>query len=402
MARGNSVAILVHRRELLHQASRALTALDVRHARLEAGRPTPSHRVIVASVQTLARRLRTVAAPDLVVIDESHHVVAGTWRRIADAWPDAWTLGVTATPERLDGRGLDEAFDALVLGPSMRELISGGYLAEYVAYAPPREDLSSLRKRMGDVSQADAAAALDRPRITGDVIDHYRRLGGGQRAIVFATLVEHAQNVAAAFAAAGIPAESIDGTLPQAQRDAVLARFAAGTTRVLTSCEIVSEGFDLPAAGCAILLRPTLSLTVYLQQVGRVLRPSGERAVILDHVGNVEKHGLPDAPRAWALAGRPKGDAPPPVKRCLSCFALVAAGARLCPECGSEFRSEQERRPPEQADGHLVEVAADAGPRTEAECHTLADWHALARRKGYKPGWAYYRFRERLRKGVKV
>ncbi|NDF41803.1 MAG: helicase, partial [Actinobacteria bacterium] len=186
-ARGRHVLILVHRRELITQASAKLAGAGVDHGIIAAGFPASDQPVQVASVQTLARRLSSISwSPDLIVIDEAHHAVAGTWSAALSRWPNAYRLGVTATPVRQDGRGLGAVFDSLVLGPSVSELIAGTFLTPARIYAPPPiADLAGLKARAGDYRPEEAAERMDRPIVTGDAISHYQRLCNHKRAIVF-------------------------------------------------------------------------------------------------------------------------------------------------------------------------------------------------------------------------
>ena len=417
--RGTRVLILVHRRELLLQGSRALQEVGLPHGLIAPTLPPTDAQVRIASVQTLVRRLDHVSPPDLVVIDEAHHAVAGSWRRILDRWPKAWVLGVTATPARLDGKGLGThvggPFDHLVVGPSAMDLTTEGFLVPAEVYAPPmKADLSGVRTRLGDFDRREIRVRMDRPVITGDAVEHYLRLAPGRPAIAFCSAVEHARHVAAAFTEAGVPAEPIDGSLRDRDRDAVLARLATGEIRVLTSCEIVSEGFDLPAVEVAILLRPTQSLTLYLQQVGRVLRPSPGKAsaTILDHVGNVGRHGLPDADRTWDLDGvrrRRTGEAP--VRRCPECFACHPP-APACPACGHVYETAR-RGGPHAVGGELQKVSGGRdhlfgevrermrqAHLEQARCRTFEDLVALGVRRGFgnPRAWARHVWRARRRR----
>jgi superfamily II DNA or RNA helicase len=359
-ARGRKVLILVHRRELIHQASSKLAAAGVEHGIIAAGVQRADAPVQVASVQTLVRRLATIDwDPCLIIIDEAHHAAAGSWSSILGHWPGALRLGVTATPCRLDGRGLGDSFDALIEGPSVQMLTSAGYLSPARIFAPPIvADLSQLRRRAGDYANDQAAAAMTRPTVTGDAIHHYHRLADAQQAIAFCCNVAHAESVRDAFATAGISAALLMGGT--ADRDGVVAAFASGIIRVLVTVDVVSEGFDIPAASVAILLRPTQSLGLYLQQVGRVLRPAPgkDAAIILDHVGNVTRHGFPDQIRQWSLehgAKRADGSQPAPsVRTCSQCFAAFRP-APQCPVCGADCVPEQ-RRPMQQVDGDLKEL----------------------------------------------
>lgn len=392
-ARGHSVVIVTHREELLQQASAKLTACGVPHGLIAAGRePDPAALCQVASVATLVRRLDSVRPPRLLIIDEAQHALAGQWQTILSRWPDALRLGVTATPCRLDGQGLGDVFDSLVLGPSVSDLQAQGYLARARYWAPPQvADLSGLGTRAGDYAREAAAERMRRPGVTGDAVAHYQRLATGRRAVAFCVTVSHAETVATEFAAAGIPATSVDGSLSPQERADRLARFAAGEVLVLTSCDLISEGWDLPQVDAALLLRPTASLGLHLQQVGRVLRPAPGKdyAVVLDHVGNLERHGLAEEPREWSLAG--KGRRPRVVLgavRCPVCFAMYSP-AELCPQCGSATeREERRRREIAQRAGELAEIeAAHARSRAVAERKAARSYEelvAIGREKGYR------------------
>jgi DNA repair protein RadD len=405
-ARDRRVLIMVHRRELIHQASSKLNWVGLQHGIIAAGIPPSDHAVQIASVQTLARRLgRIDLQPSLIIIDEAHHATAGQWARILDHWPDAYRLGVTATPCRLDGCGLRSVFDSLVLGPSVADLIFAGYLSPARIYAPPVvADLQGIRSRGGDYANDQAAAAMDRPTVTGDAIAHYQRLAAGQQAIAFCCNVNHAVSVCDAFKTAGISSELLLGNTTD--REQVVADFAAHRIRVLVTVDVVSEGFDVPAASCAILLRPTQSLGLYLQQVGRVLRPAPgkDAALILDHVGNVTRHGFPDDPRKWSLAegivrgGR--GTAAPSVRTCPECFAAFKP-APICPMCGAQCVPIKSRKI-QQLAGELRELRRDEirhERHQQGKARTLPELIALGQARGMKNpvGWAKHVYFARQR-----
>ena len=396
--KGHRALILVHRRELIDQASRKLAALDVPHGFIAAGYKRSDEPVQIASIQTLVRRLRTVPwEPSLIIIDEAHHSLAATYRQVFDAWPKAFRIGVSATPCRLDGRGLKHAFDTLVSGPSVQQLIADGYLCPAKLYAPPvKADFTKLRAIGGDYPAGKLSERMNKPAITGDVIEHYKRLALDEKAIAFCCDTTHAESVAASFRNAGISAQTLLGTTPAAQRVALVDEFAAGKVQILATVDVVSEGFDCPDAGCAILLRRTMSEALYLQQVGRVLRPSGGKshAVVLDHVGNVALHGFPDDNRDWTLQDRPSRarDRKPcaAVRQCPDCYAAFKP-APICPCCGHEFPIET--RNLQQVDGELVELQRKAVNRERrrqvGQARSLQSLLAIARERGYAPGWAY-------------
>ena len=398
--RGNRVCILVHRQELLDQASRALTTMGVNHGRIAAGRSMDlSHGVQVASVGTLARRLHLLPQDflQLLVVDEAHHSNAGTWVKVLQHFRRARLLGVTATPVRLDGRGLGEWYQSMVLGPSAAWLTEHGYLANARVLAPPGFDATGLRRRMGDFDAKQAAERVG--TIMGDAVGHYRKHLHSQTAIAFCCSVAHAEAVADAFRLQGITAASIDGSMDSATRRGLLKDLGTGRIKMLTSCQLIGEGIDVPSVGGCILLRPTSSVSLHLQMIGRCLRPSGDKvAVVLDHVGNTLRLGHHLEDRDWTLEGIAKRDreAAPSVKVCPACFAAMPSQARQCVECGHEFQPEH--RELRQVDGELVEVAMRARRREQGNAQTLEALREVAQQRGYKRGWAERVYQARLAK----
>lgn len=363
-ARNNKrVLIIAHRRELLKQISSSLKMVGVRHAVMTGGYiGIPTAPVVVASVFTLAKRLERFPPPDLIVGDEAHHFTPdSTWGKVVEAFPKAKVLGVTATPERLDGKGLGLLFDDMVLGPSVAELTEQGFLSPADVYAPSRPDLSEVRTRAGDYVTSQLENEMDKPSITGSAVEHYRRLADGKRAIAFCVSVKHAKDVAEEFRRAGYISHHIDGGMDERERDGVLRRFEEGSIQILTSCDLVSEGFDLPAVEVAIMLRPTKSLSLYLQQAGRAIRisPGKTKTVILDHAGNTAIHGFIDEHRDWRLTDgvvreKREGEIPVAVRTCPKCYA-VHRPAQVCPKCGHIYKVAG--RKVEQREGELVQVS---------------------------------------------
>ena len=409
-ALGNSTLVLVHRAELLDQCHRSLASMDVPHGLIASGlTPDPTHLTQVASVQTLVRRLDRVRPPDLIVIDEAHHATAGGWSAVLQAFPQARVLGVTATPCRLDGKGLGSVFDDLIRGPEVADLIAGGFLCQPVYYGPSTVDLSGIRKTAGDYNRAQLTELMDRPTITGDAVAHYRKYADGLPCVVFCTGLKHAQHVAQAFNSAGYSFMVLDGMLHPAERARRVAWLADGTLQGLVTVDIVSEGFDLPIVACAILLRPTASLGLHLQQVGRVLRvsPGKPKAVILDAVGNCRKHGLAEEVRDWSLEGvtrrrgKGKSEDVQSTRQCPTCYA-VHTPSPTCPQCLHVY--EVKDRIPDVVDGELVpiEVLHRAVRERKAEqgrAQTLEDLIKLGKSRGMKNpyGWAHNIMRARKR-----
>lgn len=436
VARGNRVLILVHREELLEQGSASLTAFGVSHGMIAPGYSfEPTQLVQVASVQTVVRRFQRLDAaawcPDLIVIDEAHHATAGSWRAVIDHWPLARLLGVTATPCRMDGRGLgveaDGIFDDMVEGPQICELIGRGYLAAPEVYAPPIvADLTGLPSRAGDFAKDAAADRMDKPTVTGDAIEHYSRLCPGAPAIAFCVSIAHAEHVAAEFRARGWQAASLDGSMAKADRRDRIRDLSSGRLHLLTSCDLISEGTDIPVVTAAIKLRPTKSLGLELQQTGRVLRPiyapgydlstdegrlaaiaAGPKpaAIILDHVGNVKTHGLPDEPREWTLdgrvgKGRASSEGPPPPVDCGDCFRQIRRPLPpVCPHCGTVIKPQPDRMESlEYQEGELRrvdEVAAREMARQrrieQGQAGSMAELVQIGAARGYKnpQKWAW-------------
>ena len=328
-ARGRRVLILAHRKELIRQASRKLSDAGIAHGIIAPGFTPTDDLVQVASVQTLQRRLKDprYSPPDLIVIDEAHHAVAGQWATVVAAYPRACILGVTATPERLDGRGLGVAhggpFDALVMGPTVRFLIDNGFLTPTRVFAPADgPDLTGIRTRGGDYEVGSLAAAMSGAQLVGDAVEHYAKHAPGQPAILFSPSVAHAETMAAAFRVKGWRATAASGTSSAADRDAAINGLASGAVQILCSCDLISEGLDVPAVGCVILMRPTKSLGLYLQQVGRGLRPAPGKShlVVLDHAGCSLQHGMVEDDRQWSLEGRDRKAKPAGTKQCKACF----------------------------------------------------------------------------------
>ena len=445
--KGNRVLILVHRAELLDQASRAM---PVPHGIIAANRGMDlSHAVQVASVQTVARRLHLLPRDffQLIVVDEAHHSTANQWSATIAHFSQAKLLGVTATPIRGDGRGLGEHYQAMVEGPTAQQLTDDGYLAPAKVLAPPGFDSAGLRKKMGDFDTKDAEQRVG--TIMGDCVGHYRKHLDGQTAIAFCCSVAHAEATARLFQSAGIAAASIDGTMSSERRRDLLSELGTGRLRVLTSCALIGEGVDVPSVGGCILLRPTASVGLHLQMIGRCLRPQdGKRAVVLDHVGNTLRLGHHLEPREWSLDGVAKRDREqaPSVKVCPQCFATSPSQAQVCSECGHEFRAEV--RELKVVEGELQEVVRGAkmppaGPykvgdivnnfwrvskiledgwmdfeddnfewrahesevtftsrpdprREQGSARDLQSLRELAKQRGYKPGWAERVYQARL------
>ena len=430
--------IVCHRIELIKQAARTLSDFGIDYGIIHPDfKPNYSKLIQIASIQTLANRVEDLTragfAPRFLIYDEAHHGTAGMWTTVRASWPSpkTLTLGVTATPVRTDGQGLGAqhqggVYDALIMGPQIGELIAAGYLVQPDVYAPQKQvDLAGLDSGGKDYDVRELEELVDRTAVTGDAVDNYRKYADGLPAVAFCVSIQHAEHVAEQFRAAGYRAYAVSGDkkkTPVKVRERVLKGLENGETEVVCSCDLISEGTDIPALACAILLRPTMSLAMYLQQVGRVLRPvkdaAGkplkERGIVLDHVGNSLRHGMPDEPREWTLDGvvkegkRKKGQAPPPprVFSCPTCFAIHLP-APACIRCGYAYPAPEPEPIQEAKEGELTliteairERILTAKEREIAEARTLEDLQKIAILRNYAPSWASHtwKMRERLRR----
>lgn len=411
---GVPAACVAHRSELVSQMSMALAREGIAHRVIgpdglrrgcaslhmgEFGRSyyDPNSPFAVCGVDTLVRMdpndpwFRQVG---VWVMDEGHHVLAkNKWGRACSMFVNARGLAPTATPIRADGQGLGRQahglMDAMVEGPTMRELIDDGYLTDYRVILPPSDlDLSQVHLSAGgDYSPKELKAARRRSHITGDVVKHYLRFAPGKLGVTFDTDIESATETARAFRDAGVPAEVVTGETPDALRTAILRRFRNREVLQLVNVDLFGEGFDLPAIEVVSMARPTESFSLFCQQFGRSLRlmlpppliagwegftslerkefiaHSGKpKAIIIDHVGNVHRHGLPDRHRVWSLdardrRSRAKPDDAIPLRTCLKadCMAPYERVLLACPFCGTA-PVPADRSKPEFVDGDLVEL----------------------------------------------
>ena len=388
VARGGRVLYLAHRRELLEQAEKTLAPLDG---------------ITVMSVQTAARRTETLPEPTMIVLDECHHAAAKTWQTVIQAFPTAYLVGLTATPVRLDGKGLGDCFDVMSQGVTAEWLIENNYLAPYKYYSVPTLDTSGLKKKRGEFQAADVEALFDgqESRIEGDVVKHYRRLAEGQQAICYCPSVKISCDYAARFNAQGIRAAHLDGDLSRAERDDIVERFRQHEIQILCNVDLLGEGFDVPDCSVVIMLRPTASLSLYIQQSMRGMRyRPGKTAIIIDHVANYKRHGAPDESREWNLQGKFKrkqngGDAVK-ARECPECYAMLRGAPDVCPECGHVFEPESRKEMEENAMSELELIEFKKKRKMEERCaRSLEDYLRIARERGYKPGWAYIRAKAR-------
>lgn len=369
--------ILAHRQELVSQISLTFASVGIKHdltasaklikeistLQLESFGKSfidPYSKNMIAGVDTLVRRLEK---PEFKhwskkikrwTIDECHHVLKkNKWGKVANAFPNATGLGVTATPTRTDKYGLglhnDGVFEDMVFGPTMNELITMGNLTKYRIFCvePDNFNLSGVSTDSnGDFNRNKVSDAVEKSTITGDAVDHYIKYANGIRGLTFCTNIKTAQKTTDKYNQAGIPAMLVTAKTPIADRINASKWLASGELLQLVNVDIFGEGYDLPAVGCVSMLRPTKSLNLFMQQFGRALRPlkGKSHAIIFDHVGNVERHGLPDMPRIWSLEPKIKrkksildDELAIPITTCknIDCFAPYDSRLSKCPYCNS-------------------------------------------------------------------
>ena len=322
----NRVLFLVHRKELIDQ-----TVDTFRRFGLE------SPQIEIAMAQTVTRHLDTVQKPTLIVADEFHHFLSRTFKNILDYFANVPVVGLTATPCRLDGQGLGEIADDMCVGVSARWLIEHGYLSDYDYYAPKVNLVDSSWKPKGsDFDMESAADTLRKSAIFGDVMKY---VDFSRQTIVYCPTVAMSKEVAERI---GDKATHFDGDTPKNERDRIVREFRDGKIRVLCNCDLIGEGFDVPDCDCVMLLRPTQSVSLFIQQSMRCLRPKpNKRAAIYDFVGNCYRHGLPTDEREWTLKGKtkaknPSGEPDIITRTCGQCFRVYEGNARICPYCGHE------------------------------------------------------------------
>lgn len=407
--RGKKLFFTVHRRDLITQSAKTLDKFGIDYGIISAGYiPLPKKSIQVCSIVSLKNRLTSYPDADLVVIDEAHHCKAKGWGDVVQYYKKkgSYIIGLTATPTP----DLAKHFDVIVEGKSVSWLIENKLLSEYRLFIPSTPDVNKLHIRMGDYVQKENEELMDKPKITGDAILHWRKYANEKRTIAFCCSIAHSKHIAASFNGAGITAAHLDGDTEMSDRIRIIKDFAGGKIKIITNCGIFCEGFDLSAqvgqditVEAVILLRPTMSLTLYIQQVSRALRYKDYPAIILDHANCAMIHGLPDEDREWTLDPGPlKKKAVPTgagVKVCEKCFAAMLPFKKECPYCGYVFKINE--REIEHAEGDLVEVDPSVirklRLKEEWKCKTKDALVALGRSRGYQypEKWAEYRWNYR-------
>lgn len=388
-ANRKNILFLVHRRELVDQIRNTFIAnkVDLNFVRF-------------GMVQTIVKRLDKIERPSLIITDESHHALAKTYKKIYEYFPDVLRLSFTATPVRLNGDGLGAVNDVLIEEVNAKWLIEHGFLSPYKYFAPKLINENYLKlNRLHEFSNASINNSM-RSVIYGDVIAHYQKLAPGEKAIVYCHNIDASKKIESEFNQAGIKTAHIDAKTHKKERDEIINKFRSNEIQILTNVDLIGEGFDVPDCSTVIMLRPTQSLSLFIQQSMRGMRyRPGKTSIIIDHVNNIQRFGLPDDEREWTLDGLKKKRQEPGnvhIKQCNNCFAVYTVNKKKCPECGyippvvcNEIEND--------TTAELVEVDSSftLDFRTPRDCKNMNDLYELAKHRGYKKGWAYIQGKRR-------
>lgn len=394
-----NVLFVVHKRELVKQIKSTFVSWGVNMNFCE-----------IYMVQTATRRLEKLIRPEYIFVDEAHHSLAKTYKRIFDYFPAAHVIGFTATPIRMSGKGFKEVYDDLIIGPKISWLIKNHYLAPYTYYSVNLIDQKQLkRSSTGDYTRQSMENA-GKNIIYGDVINAYKKLANNSKAIIYSYSVQSCKQVAEEFNKNHISAQEVDGKTDKDTRKKAMQDFRTEKIKVLVNAELYGEGVDVPDCQTVIMLRPTQSLSLFIQQSMRCMRykPS-KKAIIIDQVANYTRFGLPDFDRDWTLEDRAKhpqregGSDGPAIKTCPECFGVILASCHECPLCGHRFEAEfrklaQDRR----AELEKINLnAAEMRERKKKEQElllrdpstftTFKEFAIYGKATGKKPGWAWHR-----------
>lgn len=393
--KGGHVMFMVHRKELVEQIKETFIKDEI----------DLSHTTIM-TVGRIKNRLGKLKKPTLIITDETHHSLAKTYRTIYEYYHDVPRIGFSATPWRLSGKGLKDVYEDMVVGPQVQWLIDHHYLAPFKMYGFQCDTSDLKRSSTGDFTK-QSMDEMAKKTIHGDIVNNWKKLANGKKTIIYCHAIWFSKQVAEWFNQAGIPAEHADSKTPAKERDAIMEKFRQGKIKILCNVDLVSEGFNVPDCSCVIMLRPTESLVLYIQQSMRSMRyVKGKEAVIIDQVENYKRFGLPNADRQWSLEDREKkgkkkqeSDAPA-IRTCDECFAVIPSESKVCPVCGAEIKIEKEKVDIDE-NAKLEEINTfkltvnSLATKKPSELNSVAELKEYAKIKGYKPGWVYFQQKQR-------
>ena len=380
--KGNRVLFLVHRKELCEQITNTFTAQGV-----------DMNRCSVSMVQTVSRHIDKLPEPQIIITDEAHHSTANSYKKIYEAFPEALRLGFTATPCRLNHGGLGEVYDKLITSVTTQWLIENNYLSPYKYYSVKLADTSGLHIKAGDYKADEIAELMQNSEIYGETVKQWEKLAKGKKTIAYCASVEAAEETAEQFRQAGYTAASLSGSTPKELRAQIMQDFRESKIMILTNCELFGEGLDVPDCECTVLLRPTQSLTLYIQQSMRSMRYMPDKtAIIIDHVGNCYLHGLPDDNREWTLEPKAKQQNMVKIRECPMCFSVYPPTKQKCPYCGYAAVKEIQRKEKKTVEIDLVEMQRQEDIKNtkyaDLTAETWSDVERIRKARGYKIQWA--------------
>jgi len=409
---GKTVLWLVHRRNLVNQMANVLEEhFEINPGIIMAGIESHTLKPVqLCTIQTYARRIKLDALEnnrfyipaDVVLIDEAHRSISKSYREIIDLYQDKIIMGCTATPMRADQRGLCEVYGTIVDVVGVKELTENGHLAPARYFAPSTPNLKGVKVQMGDYVVSDLDKKVNTVKLNGDVVENWLKSAENRKTIVYAVKVKHSIALKDEFIRRGVSAEHLDARSSDEERQEVFDRMEMGDTKVICNVALYQEGLDVPDVSCIVMARPTKSMGLWRQCGGRGLRPSPgkEDCLIFDHGGVIEQNGFLEDEIDWTLDGKElawskpkkkeKGD-PRPLK-CTVCHEIFTEGD-TCPRCGS----------PVKRFGKKITTTNDELKEIKARKATSAEkriWFGMfkwqCREKGYKPGWASWKFKERF------
>lgn len=386
------VLFFVHRQELVKQIKDSFKqqGVDLNHC-------------TIMTVGKVANRLQILPKPNLIIVDESQHSRAKTYRKIFDYYSDVPRFGFTGSPWRLSGKGFKDIYSAMVQGPTTKWLIEHHKLAPFTVYGYQLGDKNVLKhSSTGDYTK-QSMDDFTHSIIHGDIVKSWLKFAKDRKTIIYCHSTSFSKEVAQAFRDAGINAVHADAKTPQTKRDKIMKAFKNGEIKVLCNVDLVSEGFNVPDCSCVVLLRPTQSLVIYLQQSMRAMRyQPNKHAIIIDQVGNFERFGLPDTDYKWTLEDREKhpqrdsgGTEGLQIKTCPDCFAVIKAECVKCPICGHDFSIEI-RKIKQKKDQELRAIKAEKfhidliAKKKVSELTSFKELTMYAKAKHYKNGWAWH------------
>ena len=413
--KGFQIWFICNRQELVDQTARSLYKIGIPFSYIAAGYEYDAKKsVFVCSIQTLNRRLSSIVnKPKMIYWDETRGIAATSWSNVFHNNPQAFHIGLDATPCRLSGEPLKDYYSKMVNGPSVRWLIDNGFLCDYKIFAPKVASFDAVKTKMGDYDIRGLDAIMNDKKILGNAVKEYQKHASGLRNLVFCNSIMHSENLCAEYKAAGIEAESIDGKMKDSERKSKLADFESGKMKVLTSVDLVTAGLDIPSIECVTLERATQSVALAKQMIGRGLRTASgkNKLIILDHVQMWQKHGLPCDEYEWSLDGqkKPKKKTETSVKMCDKCYFVYPTMSRICPECKYEKPVVAREVDMEHTDDELTELNIEQARlskrKEQGQAQSKEQLYELGISRGYEPQkarkWAHYVFQGRQKRKLR-